>query len=234
MDCYGKALQDYQDGTYTEDLVTYSSLEQEDLLPLPHLFRDFKDMPLLEQEALQQCKGSVLDVGCGAGSHSLYLQQQGFEVTALDASPGAIAVCSKRGIKNTVLADIHAYSGTHFDTILLLMNGIGIAGKVDKLGKFLEHLKTLLKPGGYILADSTDILYMYEEEDGSYRIPAHKDYYGELTFAIGYQGEKDSPFPWFYIDFGLLSDVAESHGLACELLYSGDHHEYLARLSKKA
>ncbi|MBT8179594.1 MAG: class I SAM-dependent methyltransferase [Eudoraea sp.] len=234
MDLYGQALQDYQDGNYTEDLVTYSSLEQEDLLPLPHLFRNFAEMPQLEQVALQGCKGSVLDVGCGAGSHSLYLQDQGFEVTALDASPGAIDVCRKRGIKNTVVADIHTYSGTHFDTILLLMNGIGIAGKVNKLGDFLEHLKTFLKPGGQILADSTDILYMYEEEDGSYRIPAHKDYYGELNFAIGYQGKRDNPFPWFYIDFILLRDIAEAHGFSCELLYSGDHYDYLARLSKKA
>ncbi len=234
MDCYGKALQDYLEGTYTEDLVTYSSLEQEDLLPLPHLFRKFTEMPLLEQEALKCCQGNILDIGCGAGSHSLYLQQQGFEVTALDASPGAIAVCQKRGIKNTVLADIHAYSGMHFDTILLLMNGIGIAGTVNKLGDFLEHLKTLMKPGGQILADSTDILYMYEEEDGSYRIPAYNDYYGELTFAIGYQGERDKPFPWFYIDFALLSDIANEKGLNCELVLSGEHFDYLARLSKKA
>ncbi|MBT8204881.1 MAG: class I SAM-dependent methyltransferase [Eudoraea sp.] len=234
MDLYGQALQDYQDGNYTEDLVTYSSLEQEDLLPLPHLFRNFPEMPKLEQVALQGCKGSVLDVGCGAGSHSLYLQDQGFEVTALDASPGAIDVCRKRGIKNTVLADIHAYSGTHFDTILLLMNGIGIAGEVNKLGDFLDHLKTLLKPGGQILADSTDILYIYEEEDGSYRIPAHKAYYGELKFAIGYQGKRDNPFSWFYIDFMLLRDIAEAHGFSCDLLYSGDHYDYLARLSKKA
>ncbi len=184
MDCYGKALKDYQEGRYTEDLLTHSSLEQEDLLPLPHLFRDYTDMPLLEQEALQRCKGSVLDIGCGAGSHSLYLQEQGFEVTALDSSPGAIDVCRKRGIQNTVQANIHAYSGTQFDTLLLLMNGIGIAGKISKLGNFLEHLKTLLKPGGQILADSTDILYIYEEEDGSYRIPVHEDYYGELTFSI--------------------------------------------------
>ena len=234
MDLYGQALLDYQDGNYQEDLITFSSLEQEDLLPLSHLFRSFEDMPLLEQEALKRCRGHVLDVGCGAGSHSLYLQEKGFEVTALDVSAGALEVCRKRGVKNTVCQNINDFSGIQFDTILMLMNGIGMAGKVRLLGKFLDHLKNLLVPGGQILADSTDILYMYEEEDGSYRIPGHLDYYGELTFQLGYKGVRDSPFSWFYIDYSLLKDIAEKHGFQCELVFSGEHFDYLARLTLPA
>ena len=234
MDLYGQALLDYQEGNYQEDLITISSLEQEDLLPLPHLFRDFEKMPPLEQEALKACRGHVLDVGCGAGSHSLYLQENGFKVTALDISAGALEVCRKRGLKHLVRGDIMEFSGTQFDTILMLMNGIGMAGKIAQLGKFLDHLKGLLAPGGQILLDSTDILYMYEEEDGSFRIPGHLDYYGELTFQLGYKGERDTPFPWFYIDYNLLKDIAENHGFQCDLLYSGEHFNYLARLSINA
>ena len=90
------------------------------------------------------------------------------------------------------------------------MNGIGVAEKISSLGTFLEHLKTLLEPGGQILTDSTDILYVFEEEDGGYRIPAHQDYYGEVIFTVEYKGKKDKPFPWFYIDFTLLKDIAEN------------------------
>ncbi|MBT8321185.1 MAG: class I SAM-dependent methyltransferase [Eudoraea sp.] len=233
MDLFGEALKDYQKGAYTEDLITYSSLEQEDVLPLPHLFRSYEEMPFLEQEALKLCKGEILDIGCGAGSHSLYLQGQGYTVTALDLSEGAVVTCRQRGIKNVVQGTIEEYSGTKFDTILLLMNGIGVAQRIGLLGSFLEHLKTLLKPGGQILTDSTDILYVFEEEDGGYRIPAHQDYYGEVIFTVGYKGLKSEPFPWFYIDFHLLKDIAEKQGFNCDLVRSGDHFDYLARLSIK-
>lgn len=231
MDLFGDALTDYQNGAYTEDLITYSSLEQEDFLPLPHLFRSFNEMPFLEQQALKLCRGDVLDIGCGAGSHSLYLQEKGHQVTAIDSSAGAVYTCRKRGVRNVIHKDITDYSGTKFDTILLLMNGIGIARKISLLGPFMEHLKTLLNPGGQILTDSTDILYVFEEEDGSYRIPANQDYYGEVVFTVEYKGVKDEPFPWFYIDFNLLRDMAENHGFNCKLVDSGDHFDYLARLS---
>ncbi len=233
MDLFGKALRDYQNGAYTEDLITYTSLEQEDILPLPHLFRSYDEMPFLEQQALQLCRGSVLDIGCGAGSHSLYLQEKGFKVTAIDSSEGAVTTARERGVRNVVHQDILNYSGTKFDTILLLMNGIGVAQRINLLGKFLEHLETLLNPGGQILTDSTDILYVFEEEDGSYRIPVNRDYYGEVVFTVAYKGKKDKPFPWFYIDFTLLKDIAENQEFNCELVCSGDHFDYLARLSTK-
>ena len=231
MDLFGEAIKDYQKGAYTEDIITYTSLDQKDILPLPHLFRSYEQMPFLEQQALQLCRGDILDVGCGAGSHSLYLQEKGYRVTAIDSSAGAVSACRERGVQNVVHQAIQDFSGTKFDTILLLMNGIGVAQRINLLGGFLEHLKTLLKPGGQILTDSTDILYVFEEEDGSYRIPANQDYYGELIFTVEYKGIKDEPFPWFYIDFTLLKDIAENHGFNCELVCSGDHFDYLARLS---
>ena len=65
---------DYHHGNYTEDIKTYSSLDEEDVIPLPYLFRDFDEMPKLEQKALELAHGKVLDIGCGAGNHTLYLQ----------------------------------------------------------------------------------------------------------------------------------------------------------------
>lgn len=233
-DIFGKALLDYHMGNYSEDIKTFSSLDEEDHIPLPHLFRDFDQMPPLEQKALQLCRGKVLDIGCGAGIHSAYLQQKGLSVTALDQSEGAITVCRDKGIQLTVQSTILDYSGTRFNTLLLLMNGIGLAGKLNDLGILLNHLKKLLLPNGQILLDSSDIIYMFEQdEDGGFWVPNGGSYYGEVNFTLEYKGRKGKPFSWLYIDFNTLSTVCESHDLSCELVSEGNHYDYLAKLTLK-
>ena len=231
-DILGKALLDYQSGNYSEDIKTYSSLDEEDIIPIPYLFRDFKKMPTLEQKALKLCKGNILDIGCGAGSHSLYLQKKGFAVTALDQSPGAIETCKLRGIEHTVLQDIQDFKLQKYDTLLMLMNGIGIVGKLKNIDQFFTHLKTLLKPKGQILLDSSDIIYMYDEdEDGGYWIPDNQNYYGEVTFEMEYRGEKSEPLDWLYLDYNTLQRAANANNLTCELVSKGKHYDYLARLT---
>ena len=229
----GKALLDYHNLEYTEDIITHSSLHQEDILPLPYMFRSFDQMPLLEQIALKQCKGTVLDVGCGAGSHSLYLQKLGFDVTGLDISRGAISVCKQRGVLKTINAHILNMGDTKYDTLLLLMNGIGITGKLKNLDRYLDQMKKLLRPNGQVLLDSSDILYMYEsdEEDGGYWIPQDMDYYGEVTFTMTYKNEESEPFDWLYVDFNTLRRAANYNGMECEMLRQGENDDYLARLT---
>ncbi|MGB5818276.1 MAG: class I SAM-dependent methyltransferase [Saonia sp.] len=234
VDVFGKAVLDYQWGNYTEDILTFSSLDEKDIIPLPYLFRDFDNMPLLEQKALDLCKGKVLDIGCGAGSHSLYLQGKGLSVTALDSSKGAIETCGLRGIKNSIHTDIYSFKGPKFDTLLLLMNGIGLAGRLNQLGKFLEHLKLLLKPNGHILLDSSDIIYMFQEDDdGGHWIPDTDTYYGEVEFTMTYKNIKSKPFPWLYLDYNSLERAAFYHNLNCKLVSQGEHYDYLAKLSLK-
>ena len=231
-DILGKALLDYQKENYTEDIKTYSSLEEEDTMPLPYLFRDFDQMPLLEQKALTLCKGSILDVGCGAGSHGLYLQNKGLKVTCLDYSPGAIAVCKKRGVQRAHLGSLLNFEGASFDTILLLMNGIGIAGELSGLNIFLSKLKSLLNLGGQVLLDSSDIIYMYEtDDDGGYWIPDGITYYGEVQFQMEYKKQKSKPFNWLYLDYNTLQRAAIYNDLHCELVSEGEHYDYLAKLS---
>lgn len=231
-DVFGQALLDYHSGNYTEDIKTCSSLDEEDSIPLPYLFRDFDEMPLLEQRALELSKGKVLDVGCGAGNHSLYLQNMGLDVTALDASKGAVEICKKRGVQSTVLSSLMEYNGEQFDTILLLMNGIGLAGSLADLDAFLNHLRSLLNSKGQILLDSSDIIYMFEQDkDGGYWVPNDNIYYGEVTFQMEYKGRRSSPFPWLYVDFITLQNACLANNLSCELVISGEHYDYLAKLS---
>lgn len=233
-DVFGMALLDYQKGNYTEDVITFSSLYEEDAIRLPYLFRKYNDMPVLEQKALELCKGNILDIGCGAGSHSLQLQQNGFEVTALDSSAGAVETCRSRGIEKVIQADVNNFKGQKFDTLLMLMNGIGIVGKLGNLGAFFIHLITLLKPGGQILLDSSDIIYMFDEDDDGGRwIPDNDCYYGEVEFTMQYKGHKSEPFFWLYIDYRTLQDAATASGLCCELVSNGEHFDYLARIWNK-
>jgi len=233
VDVFGHAMLDFISGNNPQDISTYSSLDEQDTIPVSYLFRDFENMPVTEQEALKRCYGEVLDIGCGAGSHSLYLSSKGLSVTSLDASEGAIAVCKKRGLRNTVHSELLHYSGKQFDTILLLMNGIGLVGTLKNLDSYLEHLKGLLKPNGQILFDSSDILYMYEEEqDGGFLVPALNEYYGEVSFVLRYKDLTSEPFPWLYIDYNTISRAAQFHGFQCELVREGSHYDYLAKLSR--
>ncbi|MEY4835120.1 MAG: hypothetical protein RI980_1235 [Bacteroidota bacterium] len=232
-DLFGKAILDYQTKDAPEDLITETSISEADEMSVSYLFRTYNEMPKLEQKALQLAKGSVLDVGCGAGSHALALQnERNLEVTAIDISENAVRACQLRGIQNVKVANILDLDEENkFDTILLLMNGTGIFGTLKETDTYLQKLKSLLHENGQILIDSSDLIYMYDQdEDGAYCIPAD-GYYGELTFTLQYKGETEDTFPWLYMDYNTLQNAAIANGLNCELVLEGDHFDYLAKLS---
>ena len=232
-DLFGKAMFDFQTNNSPEDIITETTISEEDKMSVDYLFRSYNDMPKLEQKALQLAFGKILDVGCGAGSHTLSLQNdRNLEVTSIDISEKAIETCKLRGVKNAKVQNILDFEGEKFDTIILLMNGVGIFGKLENCNKFLSKLKSLLNPGGQILLDSSDIIYMFDEdEDGGKWIPSNNDYYGELVFNISYKGEKEEPFDWLYLDYNTLQNAAIANGLKCELILEGEHYDYLAKLS---
>jgi SAM-dependent methyltransferase len=229
-DIFGKALLDFYNGNYTEDLMTSTQISDEDELPLPYLFRTFKEMPALEQKALELCKGTILDVGCGSGLHSLYLQSKNLKVKAIDSSMGAVEVSKKRGVIDAEHLSLLEETST-YDTILLLMNGTGIFQTLNDVPQYLKHLKSLLNEGGQILIDSSDIKYMYEDEDGGFWIDTNANYYGELDYFLSYKGENETPMKWLYLDFNTLLTACKSVGLNCELVLEGEHFDYLAKLS---
>ncbi|MFK7781940.1 class I SAM-dependent methyltransferase [Psychroserpens sp.] len=229
-DLFGQALRDYHINNYTEDLITSTNISDEDVLPLPYLFRSYSEMPRIEQKALQLANGNILDVGCGSGSHSLYLQDHGHKVKAIDISKGAIEVAKNRGVKHVELKALLSETDT-FDTILLLMNGTGIFQELADTSDYLKHLKSLLNPDGQILIDSSDIQYMYEDEDGGLWIDTTANYYGELDYYLKYKGESETPMKWLYLDFERLKLASESVGLECEKVIDGEHFDYLAKIT---
>lgn len=232
LDLFGKAILDFQTNTSPEDIITETSISEADEMSVAYLFRSYDEMPKLEQHALQLAKGKILDIGCGAGSHSLYLQdEKKFEVTSIDISENAIKACQLRGLENAKVLNVLELENETFDTILLLMNGTGIFGTLNETPKFLQKLKTLLNPNGQILIDSSDIIYMFDDdEDGGKWIPGDT-YYGELTFTISYKNQTEEVFPWLYLDYNTLQNAAHNNGLQCQLIYEGEHFDYLARLT---
>lgn len=233
-DLFGKAMLDYVKNNHPENLITETNISEADEMEIAYLFRSFKQMPKIEQKALQLAKGKVLDVGCGAGSHTLYLQENGIDVLGIDVSANAVEACKIRGIKKVVQIDLLQINESEkFDTILLLMNGTGIFGKLKNVDSYLNKLKNLITDNGQILIDSSDLIYMFDEdEDGGKWIPLYSDYYGELTFKISYKGEKEEPFDWLYLDFNTLQNACNAQHLKCELITEGTNFDYLARITK--
>ena len=231
-DPMGRAIADYHATGKASRLRVFSPMFDEDEIPVETLFRPLDGMPAIEQKALELACGDILDVGAGAGCHSLALQQMGKHVTAIDISPLAVATMRERGVADVREQDFFTLDG-HYDTILMLMNGIGIVGSLSRMPAFFMQVDRLLAPGGQLLCDSSDICYIFEDEEGIIDLTGIDGYYGELTYQMQYKGIKGEPFPWLFIDPETLREQAHAHGFACEVVSRGSHYDYLARITRK-
>ena len=230
-DPMGAAIADYFTKGRAAKLRVFSSQFDEDEIPAEQLFRTFDEMPVLEQEALRRATGKILDCGAGSGCHALALQDMGKQVEAIDISPLSVETMQKRGVRQAYcvnLFDEHYLQ--KFDTILMLMNGSGIIGKLENMSTFFAKMKQLLNPGGCIYMDSSDLRYLFEDEDGSFLIDLAGGYYGEIDFRMQYKQVKGDTFDWLYIDFQTLSYYASENGFRAELVKEGEHYDYLACL----
>ena len=230
-DPMGRAIADFYAKGKAAKLRVFSSQFDEDEIPVKHLFRTFSEMSPVEQTALRLAQGKILDCGAGSGCHALALQEMGKEVSAIDISPLSVEVMEKRGVKSVQQADLfNLASVQEYDTVLMLMNGSGIIGKVENMEKFFTKMKQILRPGGVVYMDSSDLKYLFEDEDGSFVIDLAGNYYGEVDFRMQYKQIKGKTFDWLYIDFQTLSLYANQYGFKAELIEEGEHYDYLAAL----
>lgn len=233
-DPMGAAIADFYKNGIAGRLRVLSSMFDEDEIPVAHLFREEDEMGELELKALELSKGRILDVGAGAGCHALALQDRGMEVTAIDVSPLSVEVMTKSGIDDARLVNLYDETLCEkFDTILMLMNGSGIIGKIANMPQFFARIDSLLAEGGQVLMDSSDLIYLFEDEDGGVDVDLAGDYYGEVDFTMQYKNIKGETFDWLYIDFETLAFHAAENGFEAELVMQGEHYDYLARLTRK-
>jgi hypothetical protein len=232
-DPLGMAVTDYFTNSVEAEIIVHSNIAEDDIIPASYLFRDEKSMPEIEQAALTVCRGKILDVGAAAGCHSLLLQAKGSDITALDNSELCCEVMQKRGVSKIICDNFYRYKGDKFDTLLFMMNGIGIAGTLKGLERMLKKAFDLLHTGGRLIFDSSDIEYLYLEEDGSKWINLNSSYYGELTYSMRYHSVQGDPFPWLFIDYNTLEPIARKHGFDPHLFATGKHYDYLGILQKK-
>ena len=227
-DVLGQAMHDYYFKNDPQTLWIHNNYGEDEDMPVKKYFRNEDAMPKLERMALEQCKGKVLDVGAGVGSHTLALQAKNFDVTAIDISPKAAEVMQHRGVKKVETGDIFLYRKNTFDTLLFMMNGIGFTGNTEQLRRFLQYAKTLINPGGQLLSDSSDVAYLY-----NYKPPKRKEYYGIITYQYEYKKEKTDWFTWLYIDRKLLAKIAGEEGWNTEVIGEDRWEKFLVRLTLK-
>lgn len=227
-DLYGTILKDFHQGKTDLEVLLHNHYGEAEDYPIHMFFRAEDAMPEAETIALNLCKGKVLDLGAGSGNHALALQKKGFDVTAIDISEGACEVMRWRGVEKIVCGDVMAFEGEKFDTLLLMMNGIGFCGYIDDLRLFLKHADSLLNEGGQILFDSSDVAYLYEDLDRT-----AEPYYGETDYQYEYNGQKGEWFSWLYIDEWTMRKVAKECGWELQVVYQNLDDNYLGRLTRK-
>lgn len=235
MEPFAKALLAHAAGDSTTELLIHRDDGLDVLLPVRHFFRGEEEFSDLEQKALSLCSGHVLDVGAGAGIHSLVLQGRGIRVTALDLSPLVAELLRRRGVEDVVCSDFLDFKGGPFDSITLFGHGIGMAGTLAGLDPFLTHAGTLLNPRGWLLVDSLDVTATDDPRHLQYQEQNRRAgrYVGETRIRFGHAGEMGPYCPWLHIDPSTLSERASPLGFAVEVVCQEESGEYLARLTKR-
>ncbi|MCP4896235.1 MAG: class I SAM-dependent methyltransferase [bacterium] len=228
-----QAIAAYHGGCKGACLVVRSSLWADEAMSAAAYYRPSdQPLPALEQIALDACRGRVLDVGAGAGRHALVLQGMGSDVVAIDAAQEAVRVMNQRGVRQTRCVSWQEIDDGQFDTVLLLMHGIGVVGDLDGLRTFLRRAPSLLTDQGQLIFDSADLSEAFEAEgiDLSQIEIDEGGYLGEVRFELEFDGVRGEEYSWLFVDEESLSVVAAEFGFECEVIAHGTRGTYLARL----
>ncbi len=228
-DVLGKSLLDYYRSGKKQKLIAHTDYAIDESYEVGYFFRGPADFPAIEAYALELCSGNILEIGAGAGSHSLNLQDRTDKfVTALDASAGCVNVMIKRGVKRVIWNDAYSNRIAGFDTVLMLMNGIGISGNLHGFVELLTILEKVTNSHAKIIFDSSDISYAFSKKKAEGR-----PYYGEVKYQFEYLGWKGDWFDWLYIDQDTLFEMCFETNWFPQVMYEDDSGHYLARLLKK-
>ncbi len=229
-----RALSAFHAGDETAALTLRSSLGESDAIPVALFFREEADFFPFEIYALELCRGRTLDVGAGTGVHSLELQARGFEVTAIEILPELVDIQRDRGVRRRVCSDFTRWADERFDTVLMLMNGIGPVGTLDGLDRYLAHAHRLVSPGGQLLVDSGEAIVVGEVDpaDAARWPPTDAGYVGEAWIELEYGGEWGTPFRELYVDMATLGASAKRASWSCDIVFESEAGGYLARLTR--
>ncbi|MDW3195328.1 MAG: class I SAM-dependent methyltransferase [Cytophagales bacterium] len=221
-----ESLMDYVECDTSYPLILHNTYGEPEEMSVEVFFREQDDLSDIEKMALHSCRGEILDLGAGAGALSLILQDMGKSVTALESDGGCSQLMQALGVKSVIHDDFWKHTG-QYDTVLAMMNGLGLAGTLDRVPKFLEKCLRLLKPDGQLIFDSSDISYLYagEAEDKAF------DYYGEVRYRYEYKGQTDDWFDWVYVDQDTLFSICKQLKLNFEILHTDEYQQYLGRIS---
>jgi SAM-dependent methyltransferase len=230
----GAALRAYHRGETTSEITIISDLWEDEIVPVAAFYRP-DDEPLgdLDGAAIELCRGRVLDLGAGAGRHSLELQSADHEVVAVDVLPEAVEIMRDRGVVDARCGDLSVVAEERFDTVVMLMHGLGVVGDVHGLGSLLELLPEVLAPGGRLICDSADLASVLEEESPGLldELSSPHRYLGETRFQLRYEDLIGPRYPWLFIDPERLEIIASAAGFRSVVARSGDRGSYLAVLT---
>lgn len=235
MEPFGRALLAYSGGDSRAEVVVRRDDGTEATIPAALFFREESGFTELERTATGLCRGSVLDIGAGAGSLSAVLQRRGHPVTAIDISPEAIAVARGRGVVVVHCADVFDFEGGPFDTLLMMGHGIGMVETLGGLRRFLARAHSLLAVAGQLIVDSLDVRVTNDPANLAYheanRIAGR--YVGEVRMQFDFHGRKGPYCSWLQVDSETLRGLSEQAGWECEVVRRGENGNYLARLQRQ-
>jgi 2-polyprenyl-3-methyl-5-hydroxy-6-metoxy-1,4-benzoquinol methylase len=233
MEPYGQSLLDFFNGDISAKVVVHRDDGFADDLPASVFFRKPSDFSPLEQTAMTLCRGYVLDIGAGTGCHSLALQDRRIRVLAIDVSPHAIEIMTKRGVKECQHVDVFEFHEGPFDTLLMMMHGIGMVEDLFGLDRFLCHAHKLLKPDGRIVFDSLDVRCTGDPRHLAYQEANRRAgrYFGQIRMRFEHKGQIGPFFGWLHVDPETLIDHAERIGWSCQVVCREDGGDYLAQLT---
>lgn len=232
-DIFGMAFNDYLQGDKEGIILVHTDNFETEELEVAYFFRNIDELPEHEQDALNMCEGRILDVGAGAGCHSVLLKEKNADIHPMDISEGAVEVMKKRGLDTAFCKDFFEIKDEKYDVLLLLMDSIGLVGKLSNLPNFFKQAKSLLNPSGRIIFNSADMIHHLMDDDGEVMLDLNASYYGEVEYVLEYQGQKGEAFNWIFIDFENIEDVAKDYGFESEIKWIDEQGNYVAELILK-